>query len=116
MIPSIGRLEGNVVRLSRAELHDLVWSKPMTEIARQFRVRDQHIARACDGADIARPRAGHWQKIEYGKSVPRVGLDNDRFAANDIITIDASGWSISKPEHVVQKGTPSETAHFGESG
>jgi hypothetical protein len=37
--------------------------------------------------------------------VPRVGLDNDRFAANDIITIDASGWSISKPEQVVQKAS-----------
>lgn len=60
-----------MVRLSRAELHDLVWSKPMTEIARQFGVRDQHIARACDDADIARPRAGHLQEIEHGKFVPR---------------------------------------------
>jgi hypothetical protein len=95
---SIGCLEGNMVRLSRVELHDLVWSKPMTEIARQFGVRDQHIARACDDADIARPRAGHWQNIEHGKSVPRVALGNDRFAADDIIAIDASGWSILQAE------------------
>lgn len=87
-----------MVRLSRAELHDLVWSRPMTEIGRQFGVRDQHIARACDGADIARPRAGHCQKVEHGKSVPRVALGNNRFAANDIIVIDASGWSILHAE------------------
>jgi hypothetical protein len=86
------------MRLSRAQLHELVWSRPMTEIARQFGVRDQHIARACDGADIARPSAGYWQKVEHGKSVPRFALSNDRFAAGDIVAIDASGWSISRPE------------------
>lgn len=101
-----------MVRLSRAELHDLVWSKPMTEIARQFGVRDQHIARACDGADIARPRAGHWQKVEHGKSVYRVALGNERFAADDIVAIDASGWSISQP-HIAQKRRRlSGTTHF----
>lgn len=84
------------MRLSRAQLHDLVWAKPMTEIAREFGVRDQHIAKACDGSDIARPRAGYWQKVEHGKAVPRLELRNDRFAAGDIIAIDASGWSICR--------------------
>lgn len=51
------------MRLSRAQLHELVWSRPMTEIARLFGVRDQHIARACDGADIERPRARYWQNV-----------------------------------------------------
>lgn len=85
------------MRLSRHQLHDLVWSKPITEIARQFGLRDQHIAKACDGVDIARPRAGHWQKVEHGKSVSRSALNNDRFGAGDIVAIDASGWSISRP-------------------
>lgn len=83
------------MKLSRAQIHELVWSKPMTEIAREFGVRDQHIARACDGADIARPRAGYWQKVEQGKPIPRMALSNDRFSADDIIAIDPSGWSIS---------------------
>lgn len=86
------------MRLSRAQLHELVWSRPMTEIARQFGVRDQHIARACDGADIARPRAGYWQKVEDGKAASRSALSNDHFAAGDIIAIDASGWSIVQPQ------------------
>lgn len=85
------------MRLSRLQLHDLVWSKPMTEIARQFGLRDQHIAKACDDADIARPRAGYWQKVEHGKSVSRSALSNDRFGAGDIVAIYTSGWSISSP-------------------
>jgi hypothetical protein len=85
------------MKLTRAELHELVWSQPMTEIARQFGVRGQQVANACDGAEIARPRAGYWQKVGYGKPVSRLALTNDRFAAGDIVAIDASGWSISRP-------------------
>jgi len=61
-----------MLRLSRAALYDLVWSKPMTEIARDHGVRDQHVAQACDDHDIARPRAGYWQKLDHGKAVERV--------------------------------------------
>lgn len=81
-----------MLRLSRAVLYELVWSKPMTEIARDHGVRDQHIAQACDDHDIARPRAGYWQKLDHGKVVERVALSNDTFAAADIISIDPAGW------------------------
>lgn len=84
------------MKMTREQLHNLVWSMPMTEIARQSGVRDQHIARACDGAEVARPRAGYWQKVEHRKSVTRTALTNDRHAASDVITIDASGWEISQ--------------------
>lgn len=81
---------------SREQLHDLVWSMPITEIARQSGVRDQHIARACGGAGVARPRAGYRQKVEHGKTVTRIALSNDCYEASDIITIDATGWAITQ--------------------
>lgn len=84
------------MKITREQLHDLVWSMPITEIARQSGVRDQHIARACAGAEVARPRAGYWQKVEHGKSVTRIALTNDRYAASDVITIGASRWAISQ--------------------
>jgi hypothetical protein len=85
------------MKLTREQLHDLVWSMPITQIARQSGVRDQHIARACDGAEAVRPRAGYWQKVEHGKGETRISLSNDRYAASDVITIDASGWAIEQP-------------------
>ena len=85
------------MKMTREQLHDLVWSMPMTEISRQTGVRDQHIARACDGAEVARPRAGYWQKVEHGKTVTRMALQNDLYAASDVITIDASGREILQP-------------------
>lgn len=81
-----------MLKLTRAALYELIWSKPMTEIAGDHGVRDQHIARACDDYDIARPRAGYWQKLDHGKVVERVPLDNDTFSADDVIIIDPSGW------------------------
>lgn len=56
--------------------------KPMTEIARQVGLRDQDVARTCDGAEIVRPRVGHWQKVcmEIRGST---GAENDQFAAGD---------------------------------
>ncbi|WP_095085653.1 hypothetical protein [Mesorhizobium sophorae] len=95
-----------MLKLSRAELYELVWSKPMTEIARDHGVRDQHIARACDHHDIARPRAGYWQKLDHGKVVERVALGNDTFSADDIVTIDLAGWRT----HQTMRGKNSETA------
>ncbi|MDX8510213.1 hypothetical protein, partial [Mesorhizobium captivum] len=34
-----------VLRMTRAELYDLVWSKPMTEIARQYGISETSIWR-----------------------------------------------------------------------
>jgi len=79
-----------MLRVSRKQLYDLVWSMPMTQIARKLGVRDQHIAQACDAYDIARPGNGHWQKIEYGKSVQTLALRNDRFGADQILAIGKS--------------------------
>ncbi|MGX5851059.1 hypothetical protein ACWGTO_28755 [Mesorhizobium sp. PL10] len=62
----------------------------MTQIARDLGVRDQHIAQACDDYDIARPRTGHWQKIEHGKAVQLVALGNDRFGAHEVIVVGKS--------------------------
>ena len=76
-----------MLKLSRAELHELVWSRPMTEIAREFGVRDQHLAQICDSYDVARPPTGHWQKVQYGKSVQWVSLTTDRFAPSEIVII-----------------------------
>lgn len=76
-----------MLRLSRAQLHDLVWSKPMTTIANELGVRDQHIAQACDEYDIARPPAGHWQKIKHGKEVRTAALSNARLGADDVLIV-----------------------------
>lgn len=89
-MPAANGRDSDMLRMTRAELHALVWSKPMTEIARDYGVRDQYVARACDDHDIARPRAGHWQRVDHGKAVETAALDNRHYSPEAIIVIDPS--------------------------
>ncbi|MER9793902.1 hypothetical protein [Mesorhizobium sp. M0213] len=77
-----------MLKMTRAELHLLVWSKPMVEIARLHGVRDQHVAQACEAHDIVRPRADHWQRVQHGKTVAAVALDNKNNSPEAIVIID----------------------------
>ncbi|WP_192247990.1 hypothetical protein [Mesorhizobium caraganae] len=106
-----------MLSLSRAQLHALVWSKPMTQIAREFGIRDQHIAQACDAYDVARPRTGHWQKIEHGKSVQTAALSNDRFGENEIVVvgIGASGEQLAADEGNPARGSADQIGKLPET-
>ncbi|WP_395446503.1 hypothetical protein ACHMW7_00560 (plasmid) [Aminobacter sp. UC22_36] len=81
------RATSGAVELTRAELHQLVWSRPMTEIAVQLGVRDQQVAQACDRHDIARPMPGHWQKLQYGKGAEIRPLSTESYAAEEPVVI-----------------------------
>lgn len=77
-----------MLKMTRAELHALVWELPITAIARAHSVRARHVAQVCDAHDIARPRPGHWQKVDHGKAVEAIPLDNRRYLPEDIIIIE----------------------------
>jgi hypothetical protein len=85
-----------MMKLSRAALYELVWSQPMTAIARLYGVRDLQIAQACDYYDIARPPAGHWQRLAHGKKVQKTDLSTIRFSADDIVIIAPSAGRTSR--------------------
>ena len=80
--------------MTRAELHALVWSKPMTGIACEYGVRDQHVAKACDAHDIPRPRPGHWQRLAHGRALEPVGLDGRHLAPEAVIVIDPAALRV----------------------
>lgn len=81
--------------LSRRRLFELVWAKPMTELAHQFGVHAKHLARACDRHDIPRPRPGHWQKLAFGKTLPSVQLPQDHFKVDSLVIIEISAHAVS---------------------
>ncbi|RWM09727.1 MAG: hypothetical protein EOR72_25745 [Mesorhizobium sp.] len=89
----------------------------MNQIARQFGIRDQHIAQACDAYDIARPRTGHWQKIEHGQSVQTGALSNDRFGEDEIIVVGkgASGEHLPADERNSTSGSADQIGRLSET-
>lgn len=73
--------------LTRAELHELVWQYPISELARQFQVPATSLAKTCEYYYISRPPAGYWQKLAFGKTSEREALDSLRFPAEEKVTI-----------------------------
>ncbi len=54
--------------ISREELYELVWSKPMTKVAERFDVSGSYMARICTLLNVPRPERGYWAKLAAGKA------------------------------------------------
>ena len=62
------------IKIERTVLYDKIWSKPMTEIAKEYEVSDKAIAKICDKLKIPVPGLGYWRKIETGNKVEKLPL------------------------------------------
>jgi len=56
-----------MIRLTREEVYQLVWTKPMTEIAKKYLISDVGFRKTCIRLNIPIPKAGHWAKILAGQ-------------------------------------------------
>ncbi len=61
-------------RLTRGELYELVWSRPIERLVTQFEISDVALAEACRSIGIPVPRRGYWAKLQAGKKVMRSPL------------------------------------------
>lgn len=60
--------------ISREELYEQVWSKPMTKVAADYGVTGTALKKTCDRHHIPTPERGYWAKLEYGKRVNKEAL------------------------------------------
>lgn len=59
--PKVQKDRPNKINWPKKEvLHELVWSKPMTEIAKDLGVTDVAISKACGRMGVDRPPRGYW--------------------------------------------------------
>jgi len=58
----------------REELYELIWSNPMSKLAKRLGVSDVGLAKACKRANIPAPGLGYWAKLQHGKKVKRTPL------------------------------------------
>lgn len=61
-----------------AELCELVWSKPTTEIAKDFGISDAAIGKRCKVQGIPKPPPGFWARLEAGVIPHLKGIPVDR--------------------------------------
>src|SRR6266478_244684 len=62
--------------LSREDLYELAWSKPMSELAKDFGISDVGLAKRCKRLGIPVPGRGYWARIEAGQTPYRPKLPN----------------------------------------
>lgn len=62
------------VTLTRDQLYELVWSKPITVLAKEFGLSDNDFRKICKNHNIPLPYMGYWSKLRHGKPVRKVML------------------------------------------
>lgn len=60
--------------LSRRDLYELAWSKPMSELAKDFGISDVALAKRCRRLRIPVPGRGYWARVSAGQAPRRVPL------------------------------------------
>ncbi len=82
---------------TRQEFYDLVWSKPMTHLAKEFALSDVALHKICKKHDIPNPPLGWWAKKAAGKAVKQTPLPKAKAGISDRVTI-AAGQLGPEPE------------------
>lgn len=60
--------------MKRSELHEKVWSMPMTKLAKELGISDVGLAKACRRHDVPVPTRGYWAKLKAGQNPPQTPL------------------------------------------
>jgi|GraSoiStandDraft_1057264.scaffolds.fasta_scaffold17632_2 hypothetical protein len=72
---------------TRKELYDLVWTEPLIKLASIYHISDNGLRKICIRMNIPLPRAGHWQKLLFGKRIFKPAL-NEKYSGVDTVTLD----------------------------
>jgi hypothetical protein len=72
---------------TREQFYELVWSKPMTHLAKEFAISDVALHKICRKHGIPNPPLGWWAKKAAGKRVKQPPLPEAKPGAPDKITI-----------------------------
>ncbi|MCX7547780.1 hypothetical protein OS188_07435 [Xanthomarina sp. F1114] len=81
--------------ITRKELYDLVWSKPITHIVKDYGFSDNGFRKICKKHNIPLPKAGYWMKLKFNKKVEKVKLPKQN---------DNPKISLEKTNNILYKG------------
>ena len=64
----------NLITLPRSQLYELVWSKPVRDLAADFSISDVALAKRCRALKIPVPPRGYWARVAAGQKPRRPAL------------------------------------------
>ena len=75
--------------ITREQLYDLVWSKPLRDVAPPLNLSDVGLAKLCDRYNVPRPKHGHWLRVRHGKSINKPLLPSSEGKFEEVIQLPA---------------------------
>jgi hypothetical protein len=89
----------NYITLSRSALHELVWTKPVRDVAKEFGISDVALAKRCRALKIPLPARGYWAKVAAGQKPRRPALppftDRKRAVLPSYVTTRAADGTVA---------------------
>lgn len=80
--------------ITREELYDLVWKKPISKLAVELGISDVGLSKICRRHEVPTPPRGYWARLEAGYKDPKASLKKRTTAGPDRIEIGPSATSL----------------------
>lgn len=102
-------------RISRSELHDLIWSEPAKDVAQRLGMSPEQLKAACETARIPRPGRGYWNSVNGGGKPKRVQLPDRLLGQAEHVTlVDESRMGSGVRRRMLLEQPPPATPKFQE--
>lgn len=102
--------------LTRAALHNLVWSKPLPDVGADFDLHPTTLLSICRQNDIPTPPSHYWRMVANGSPATRRALPTDSFRRNQLVHIGVDASEIGVEQEApsdaepLAAGTPAQAA------
>ena len=84
-------------QINREELYNLVWSKPVSQVAKEFGISDIAVRKRCIRLNVPMPERGYWSKRKANKPIIKPALPE--FDESAYIT---DPYSPIRPDNITQ--------------
>lgn len=101
-------------KFTRRQLYELVWSKPLRDLASEIGVSDTAIRKNCKKSGVPLPGIGYWNKKYAGKKVVQIELPPRYPGASDEIYIGGNQYSYNHHTDLLNDPLPPQP-EFDES-
>ncbi|MDP1844221.1 MAG: hypothetical protein Q8K64_12430 [Sediminibacterium sp.] len=86
----------STTKITRREFYDLVWAKPISNIAKEYGIGEDELRKTCILFKIPLPKNGYWMKLRYGKPIEVESFIED-YNGSDEISIRTANQDLADP-------------------